>query len=153
MPQDVAQHLADCVKDEDGFVELRYHKKTSRGVSVEKGRVESSAVRHRTGTGVRVLEDGVFGFASCSSADSDDVKNAIARARDAARKSAARKKEKISGLAPCERAQGHFEGDGIDDVLNRTLEEKIDLAREVEEQTRAATASADKTERFFLKNM
>lgn len=138
MPQDVAQVLADCIANEDGFVELRYHKKTSRGVSVEKGRVESSSVRHRAGTGVRVLESGVFGFASCSSADPTDVKNAITRARDAARQSADHKKEKISGLAPCELAQGHFEGDSVDDVLNRSLEEKIGLARKVEEQTRRA---------------
>ena len=66
------------------------------------------------------------------------MKNAITRARDAARKSAARKKEKISGLAACELARGHFEGDGVDDLLNRSLEEKISLSREVEEPTRGA---------------
>lgn len=136
MPRDVVRALSDCVKNEDGFVELRFHKKTSRGVSIEKGRVESSSVRHRTGTGVRVLENGVFGFASCSSAEPAEVKRAIDRARDAARRSADRKKEKIDGLASCDLATGHFESDGIEDILDRSLEEKIGLAREVEEQTR-----------------
>ena len=153
MPQDVVRALSDCVKDEDGFVELRFHKKTGRGVSIEKGRVESSSVRHRTGTGVRVLEDGVFGFASCSSADPQEVKQAISRARDAARESAGRKKEKIDGLARCDLATGHFESDGVDDVLNRSLDEKIGLAREVEEQTRKAAqkvSSASCTYREIL---
>ncbi len=139
MPEEIAEILADCIKDEHGFVELRYHSKTSRGVAVEKGRIESSAVSHRAGTGVRVLQDGVFGFASCSSADPKDVKEAITRARDAARRSAARKKERISGLQECDLARGHFEVDGVDDVLNRSLQEKVALAREVEAVTRGAS--------------
>ena len=101
MPQDVVHALSDCVKDEDGFVELRFHKKTSRGVSIEKGRVENSSVRHRTGTGVRVLEGGVFGFASCSSAEPAEVKKAIAQARAAAEDAAALKAADMQAAGGC----------------------------------------------------
>ena len=85
-----------------------------------------------------MLKGGVFGFASCSSADPKDVTKAIQQARSAAEKSAAKRREKIDGLAVCDLATGHFELPGVDDVLNRTLEEKIGLAREVEAQTRKA---------------
>ena len=34
MPQDVARRLKDCLANEDGFVELRYHAKTSRAVTI-----------------------------------------------------------------------------------------------------------------------
>ena len=34
--------LKECIKDEDGFVELRYHKKESRSFYAEKERVENS---------------------------------------------------------------------------------------------------------------
>jgi TldD protein len=140
MSQDVVSILADCLRDEHGFVELRYHAKTSRSVSVEKGRVESSMVNHRVGTGVRVLEAGVFGFSSCSSVDPRDIKKAITQAREAARRSAARKTEKIQGMATCALAVGHFEIDGTDDVLGRSLEEKVQLAYQAEARTRAAGA-------------
>ena len=41
----------------DGFVELRWHDKTFRSISVERGRLERSGVRRRGGVGVRVLVD------------------------------------------------------------------------------------------------
>ena len=98
MPEEVRQALKSCLADESGFVELRYHKKTTRSVSIEKGRVEAATIRHREGTGVRVLEDGTFGFSSCGSWQPADVTKAIANARTAARKSAARRKDRIGSL-------------------------------------------------------
>ncbi len=35
--------LKDCISEESGFVELRYHHKESRSFFAEKGRVESTA--------------------------------------------------------------------------------------------------------------
>src|SRR6188508_1491719 len=48
-------------KKPGGFVELRFHKKRSRALAVEKGRVETAQVTEHTGVGVRVLEDGTWG--------------------------------------------------------------------------------------------
>jgi predicted Zn-dependent protease len=42
----------------EGFVELRYHKKRSRALAVEKGRVDTAQVTEHSGVGVRVLEQG-----------------------------------------------------------------------------------------------
>jgi predicted Zn-dependent protease len=38
-----------------GFLELRYHRKRTRSVAVEKGRVDRAQTSEHTGVGVRVL--------------------------------------------------------------------------------------------------
>src|SRR5262245_2909798 len=89
--------LRGCLRDASGFVELRYHAKTTRSVAVEQGRVESATTSRREGTGVRVLEQGTFGFASCGSAEPSEVRRAIDRARAAARASASYRRDRIEG--------------------------------------------------------
>jgi len=133
--------LADCVRAQGDFVELRFHEKVVRSVAFEKGRMEAATLKRRQGTGVRVLAEGTFGFASCGSADPGEVRAAIERARDAARASATHRRERIRELAGRDLARGHFEVDGVDEVLGRSLEEKIELAREVESRARAAASS------------
>jgi TldD protein len=128
--------LRSCLKHADEFLELRYHAKTTRSVAVEKGRIESSSVRHRQGTGVRVLAEGTFGFSSCGSAEPADIAQAVQRAQAAARASAPHRRDRIEGLAAAELAQGHFEEEGIEEVMARPLDEKIALAHDAEEHTR-----------------
>lgn len=142
MPVSSLEQVRDILKSclgESGFVELRFHAKSTRSLTVEKGRVENFSTRYREGTGVRVLEDGSFGFAACGSADSASVKAAIHEARAAARQGAGRRRQRVQGLASTELAHGHFELDGVSDVLGRPLEEKVALAREAEEATRSAS--------------
>jgi len=62
-----------------GFVELRYHRKRTRSAGVECGRVEVATAREREGVGVRVIEAGGFGYASCGSAERAAVVAAIER--------------------------------------------------------------------------
>lgn len=69
--------LKECLAEESGFVELRYHHKESRSFFAERGRVESTALRKRTGVGVRVLEAGTWGFASTSEISKSSIQNAI----------------------------------------------------------------------------
>ena len=61
-----------------GFVELRFHRKRSRVLAVEKGRVETAQVTEHTGIGVRVLEDGTWGFASTDRVERGAIDGAIA---------------------------------------------------------------------------
>ena len=64
-------------KNAGGFVELRYHKKKTRAVVVEKGRVDTAQVTEHSGVGVRVLEDGTWGFASTDRVESAAIERAI----------------------------------------------------------------------------
>lgn len=141
MSENALEDLKAAMANQEGYVELRWHARTTRSFTMMDGRLEGSTSKRRAGTGVRVLEDGAFGFAAVSSHDPKAVRAAIDRARAAARKSAARKRTRIKGLQACHLATGHFEEPGVADVLSRGIEEKLDLAQKTEATTRAASKS------------
>jgi TldD protein len=141
MSKDVLPLLLECLADQDGYVELRYHSKIHRIISVQSGRVENASVRHRKGVGVRVLDSGVFGFASCSEISRSAIRKAMEEARAAARKSAASKRERIGSLAISEHASGHFELPGVQTTLEMPLDQKLDLVLSTESKTRRAASS------------
>ncbi|HYC76899.1 MAG TPA: DNA gyrase modulator, partial [Planctomycetota bacterium] len=124
--------LEEVVAQEPGFVELRFHRKTSRSAVVENGRVENAAVRRRGGVGVRVIENGCFGFASCGTADPAEVRRAIERAKVAARKSAERRVDKLPPLPAAGLVRGHFETPGVEECESRPFEAKVELVRATE---------------------
>lgn len=124
----------------DGFVELRWHDKTFRSISVERGRLERSGVRRRGGVGVRVLVDGTWGFAATGEATVDAVTQAIGRARAAARASAGLRRERIGALPTVALATGDHVGEGVDAVLAMGLDERVALAVAVEARARAASS-------------
>jgi TldD protein len=132
--------LQDAVTKAGGFVELRFHDKVSRSIAVEKGKVERTQFRQRSGVGVRVLEDGSWGFASTGSVDRASIERAIATARAAARAGAAAHGKKHA-LAPARLARGSFDLPGIEDILGRPLEEKIAMAADLERKVRASSSS------------
>ncbi len=133
--------LEEAIRDADGFVELRYHSKTSRSIGVEKGKVERTQLRNRKGVAVRVLDRGGWGFASTGTLEPAAIRRAIDSARTAARASAEAHTGEITELAKVELARGSFDQPGIDEVLSRPLEEKIAIARRLEETTRNASTS------------
>lgn len=119
--------LKDVLKDESGFVELRYHKKEGRNFVAEKGRIENSTTRKRTGVGVRVLHQGTWGFASSGEISKESIKNAIQVAKKNAELTASVRLEKINTLPPGNFAKGDFIGESIKEVLSKSIEEKINL--------------------------
>ena len=136
-PTDLLAETLD--KDADGFCELRFHKKRSRAISVEKGRVDTAQIGEHTGVGVRVLVDGTWGFASTDRVESGPIKKAIDDARAAARASAVIKKERTPDLPQAELARGKFESEGFEDLAARPIEEALDMALRLDRQTRDAS--------------
>ncbi|MDP6932341.1 MAG: TldD/PmbA family protein [Myxococcota bacterium] len=132
--------LEDIAAESDGFVEFRYHHRSRQTLDVSKGRLENSSAMHRTGVGVRVLEDGTWGFSSTNMLDRDAIRSAVDRARRAAKASAPHRSSRIERLAQERLARGEFEEPGVDEVLNRPVEEKIALAMETESTARAASS-------------
>ncbi len=141
MSREALTVLADAMRGQDGFVELRYHSKTSRSVQVEKGRVERTQFRRRSGVGVRVLEGGGWGFASTGALDAKSVRSAVEAARAAARASAKGRRGDAPKLARGELARGVYEMPGITDILDRPLDEKIAMASRFEAVARAGSSS------------
>ncbi len=128
--------LHDIIQDYDGFVELRYHGKVFRSITAEKGKVERSSLRRRSGVGVRILENGTWGFASTGSQSPEAIRQAIADARQAAQASGSYRQHKLEALPPVDLAQGEYSEPGVDDVLSRPLDEKIQLTLDTESHAR-----------------
>ena len=136
MSIEMRQVLKDLVDGQDGFVEFRYVKKTSRSVVVEKGKVEAAAVKRRCGVGIRVLEGGTWGFSSTGSIEPANIVKALGRARSAARASAGRRVEAVDDLPPADLARGDFHSDEAEEVAAIPLQQKLELAMRTEAATR-----------------
>ncbi len=120
-------------------IEIRYHSKVFRSLTVENGRLERSVTRRREGVGVRVLRHGTFGFA----ATDDLTLGGLLRAIDAARASAditGKLRAEAITLAPVALAVGDFEEPGVDEVLARDLDARVALVLDAERQTRGASS-------------
>ena len=132
--------LRDALSGADGFVELRYHAKTFRSLQVESGRLERASVRERTGVAVRVLEEGTWGFASTDDLSLAGIRRAMDSARAVARASAAFRKDRIESLPQVDLARGTFDEPGMDDVLGRSMDERIALVIAAEARARGASS-------------
>ncbi len=133
--------LRDLVREDSGYVELRYHDRRTHAVRVEQGKVESAQASHRRGVGVRVLDRGAFGFASTSRTDRDAIRAAIERARAAARGVSGFRREAVPALAAATLARGEFVDPAVDELRRKPLEEKVGLALEMEGRARAASSA------------
>ncbi len=132
--------LQACLADVDGFVELRYHSKIFRSLTAEKGKIERTSIRRRSGVGIRVLEAGTWGFASTGKLDPDSIRRGIADARLAARASAEYRRHKLGSLPAVNLAQGEFAEPGIEEILDKPLEAKIEMALAAEAHARGSSA-------------
>jgi TldD protein len=132
--------LADAL-DGDGFAELRYHKRTSRSLAVEKGMVDQARVSEHTGVGIRVLVDGTWGFASTDKLERRALRRALDAARRAARVSAAGKAERVPDLPAVALARGRFDSAGFDELAAQPLEDRLEFVLRLEQRARAASAA------------
>lgn len=138
-PTDLLTEALD--RSAGGFVELRYHKKRTRSVAVEKGRVDQAKIAEHTGVGVRVLEHGTFGFASTDRLETESVRRAIDAARKAARSSAVAKKSRTEAPPATELAQGRFDAPGYEELEARPLEESLQLVLDLEKSARESSTA------------
>ncbi len=136
-PTDLLAEALDA--DGGAFVELRYHAKRSRSLAVEKGRVDQAKVAEHTGVGVRVLEQGTWGFASTDHLEVDAVRRSIEAARQAASASAAARSVRIEALPPTQLARGRFDEPGYEELEATPIEERLDLVLRVEDQARGSS--------------
>ncbi len=132
------QLLQEISTRASGWVELRYHARLSKRISVRNGRLEESSTLRLAGIGVRALIDGVFGFASTTDLSEKGIARAVSEAQSAARASAVAKREKIGSLPHVTLASGEFAvktGDPLDD---HPLTEKLALVMRIDERVRSA---------------
>ncbi|MDP6762349.1 MAG: TldD/PmbA family protein [Planctomycetota bacterium] len=136
-PTDLLQEVLDQAGD--GFVELRSHRKRTRGLAVEKGRVDNARTSEHTGVGVRVLVDGAWGFASTDRLEADAVRESLEQARRVAR--ASRPATRQPDLPPVELARGRFDAPGVEETLERPVDEALELVLGLERAASEASTS------------
>lgn len=124
-------------------VELRYHSKRTRSVSVENGRVDQARLAEHAGVGVRVQAAGIYGFASTASLEVGAIRAAVEDARAAAVASAESGKGsgETRALPPVDLAQGCFSEPGFEELQAKPIEDRLDWVLGIEARTRAASAS------------
>ncbi|MBI3396212.1 MAG: TldD/PmbA family protein [Spirochaetia bacterium] len=120
------------------FTEFRFHKRTARTVGMRKGELADMSVRSYNGVGVRVLVDGIWGFASTSDHTADGIERAMRAAEEMARSLAGRKKHKVT-LAPGRLAKGDFIVAGFRELERIPLSHKLDVVRTSEIKLREAS--------------
>jgi len=130
--------LSALAREAHSWVELRYHARRSRLIRMRNGRMEESSSAEVIGVGVRVLVDGVFGFASTTDTTREGISKSIADAQDAARTAAGSKKKRIEKLAPIPATTGAFGFDLADPLTDHSLEEKLDLVQRIERRVAGA---------------
>ena len=133
------QLLQEISSRASGWVELRYHARRSKRISVRNGKLEESSTLRLTGVGVRALVDGVFGFASTTDLSEGGILKAMSEAQSAARASAAAKREKISALPRVALAVGEFSVQTDDPLDDHPLTEKLELVMRIDELVRSAS--------------
>lgn len=138
-PTDLLQEALDHSSED--FVEMRFHKKRRRSVSVEKGRVDQAVIAEHTGVGVRVLANGRWGFASTDRVEVGSIREALEDARTAARAAARIPGKDVKAPPQVDLARGRFEVPGTEEVLERSLEESLGVVLNLESQTRASSSS------------
>jgi TldD protein len=122
----------------EDHVELRYHKKVFRSLTVQSGKLERSTTRRREGVGVRVLSLGNWGFAATDDLTITGVRRAIEAARTSARATAPMRKEAVT-LAPCQLAVGSYSEPGVEEVVARSLDARVALVMAAENHARSAS--------------
>ncbi|HHR85066.1 TldD/PmbA family protein [Candidatus Bipolaricaulota bacterium] len=122
-----------------GWVELRYHVRRSKRISVRNGRLEESSTLRLAGVGVRALVDGVFGFASTTDLSERGISQAVSEAQGAARTSAGAKREKIASLPKVALACGEYSVQTDDPLDDHSLTEKLALVMRIDERVRSAS--------------
>lgn len=125
-------HLKQIIQQQQGYVELRYHDHQSNGITAQKGRIDQASSSRQKGVGVRVLENGAWGFSSTSHLDRQSIEKAIAIAREAAKELAGSRREKSKGLQETPLSKTEYCDDAYAELLNLPFQEKINQVIEAE---------------------
>ena len=108
----------------NGFCEIRISDKTSRGVAIKNGLLETSSSKRSIGAGIRVLRNGAWGFASTSDLDPDSLAKALKDAEIAAIAIGSQSQKKVPVLSPKRLAKKDYKYKTKRDLEDILFEEK-----------------------------
>lgn len=118
------------------YTELRYQSRRMTKITIEKGELEDANSLVSEGVGIRTLVDGAWGFSSTNRLDLEGLRACLESAMRAGKVAGKGRKEKVESLADACLAKGSFHPSVNDPVENHSMEEKMDLVREIEKRVR-----------------
>jgi TldD protein len=135
------QILEHLIAKQQGYVELRWHKRVSNSFLATKGRVDVANHSMTEGVGVRALINGAWGFA----ATSDVSEAAIARAIEQAKQNAMLLSKVRVGVHATQMKQGRlctkdFTGEGFHELQSMPISDKLSKVIELEHQLAKASS-------------
>lgn len=115
------------------YAEARFHRREKNQVILRKGELEDITSEVYSGVGIRVLQDGAWGFSSLNNTTPDSVRDSLKTAAKMARTASCKKREKVR-LHPVAPVTGEFAAPVKDPLPNHPLEEKVDLCVRTDRQ-------------------
>lgn len=136
--KDILKHL---VNKQQGYVELRWHRRISNQFLATKGRVDVANHGVTEGVGVRALVDGAWGFAATSDVGEIAIQRAIMQAQANAKLLAnARGKKKLE-LRPGKLSTQDVFGEGFEELNLLSIADKLGKVVELEKQLAASSSN------------
>ncbi|MBU44833.1 MAG: Zn-dependent protease [Spirochaetaceae bacterium] len=126
-----------------GYLEFRYHNRTMRSLGVRKGELNENSYKQIQGAGIRVLQNGAWGFASTSDLTEIGLQSAVKKASAMAQSMSGRKKNRVNLAGTNRLATGEFNLDGYFDLKSMDLEQKFHTVQTSEENLRKANSSIE----------
>lgn len=128
--------LNKLVLNSPGWTEIRYHKRQTQSLQVQKGLVKTAKVNSTAGVGVRCFVNGVWGFSSTSDLSERALEKTLRTAFECAKSLSHFKKAQISSLPKTALAKGEFLLPGYFELKTMSLEEKLAAVLKGEEKMR-----------------
>ena len=128
------QILHNLVQRQSGYVELRWHKRTSNSFLATKGRVDVANHSLTEGVGVRALVNGAWGFAATSDISEAAIKRAIEQAQANALLLAKVRGNHVITLRPGKLSTKDYVGDGFAELQGMAIADKLGKVIDLEHQ-------------------
>lgn len=137
----LADRLEKLAQSSPHWAEIRFHRRDSQSLQVQRGLVKQARSALTSGVGIRVLVDGAWGFSSTSELDQASLERALKQAIDCATSLSQMKKAAVKQLPAVTLTRGEFVLEGYDDLKGMSLEQKLQAVLTAEASTRTRSAS------------
>ncbi len=138
--------LRELVTALPGVIQLRYHRRKSMRVTIENGIVRNIGAGVIAGVGARILVDGVWGFSSTADTSREGIYRAL---KDAHAAAVVGKGLRETGGVSNDPLTGDFAAREERPFEQIAIEEKIELVRKAEEETRKLHAAVTNAEASY----
>lgn len=139
MNKSISEILERVAQKSPAWAELRYHRRETQNIQVQKGMLKQLRSSVQSGVGIRALVDGAWGFSSTSDLSEKGLEKALKLAIECAKGLSALKKASVKKLPTVRLARGEFVLDGYEALRSMTLEEKLGHVLKTEQTTRVGS--------------